>query len=114
MLRRNAQCDAQRWCVLYSGPGWLIHQSDGRVRKYGNDVPGSLLRPNACVSVKLPIGVAEAPSLGVRVMPCEPMCAVIPLPYFSQPPPGALYQACRCAVVRPRETPVTVITRVAW
>jgi hypothetical protein len=41
------------------------------------------------------------------------MCAVIAVPDFSQPPPGALCQACSRAVVRLREVAVTVMTRVA-
>jgi hypothetical protein len=32
-------------------------------------------RPKACVNPKLPIGVADIPSLGVVVRPAEPTCA---------------------------------------
>ena len=75
--------------------------------------PKARMTRNAWVSVKLPIGVAVRLSDGWVDMPCAPMCAVTADPYLRHPPPDAFVQACRRAVVLPRECAVTVITRVA-
>ena len=52
-------------------------------------------------------------SLGAVVNPCEPTCAVHWAPLRYQPPPGALVQACRRAVVLQLWLATTVITLVA-
>jgi hypothetical protein len=56
------------------------------------------LCPNAWVSVKLPAGVADRYSLA-DPMPSDPTWAGTADPYFFHPPPDALVQACRVAVV---------------
>jgi len=82
------------------------------VRKYGTFVPGSAALPNAWVSVKLPIGVADSPSLGVGVSPFEPTWAGTADPTRCQPA-AFLLQACRVAVVLLVEGATTVTTWVA-
>ena len=73
-------------------------------------MPGFALRPKARESAKLPIGVAESDSLACVVRPAEPTCATVAGPYFSQPPPGALFQACKVAVVDALDAATTVMT----
>lgn len=98
--------------VLYSGPGSLIHQSAAVVRRYGSDVPGSALRPNASVRVKLPIGVADRPSLVGAASPAEPSHALVAGPYLRHCPPDFCHP-CNVAVVLDRDGAATVITLVA-
>lgn len=88
----------------------LIHQSASVVWVYGRPVPGLLLAPKARVRPKLPIGVCDLPSCGVLVSPEDPTCEVSAGPTASQPPPGALFQACRTAVVEPVLLATTVMT----
>ena len=83
------------------------------MRKKCSPVPVFAFRPNACVSVKLPIGVALRYSLAWRLTPSEPTWAVTALPRLSQPPPAAFVHACSRAVVLACERAVTVMTRVA-
>jgi hypothetical protein len=59
------------------------------------------------------MGVADFDSLGLRVIPWLPMCAVTGLPWRNQPPPDALLHACSVATVLPAERAVTVMTSVA-
>ncbi len=82
------------------------------VRVYGSAVPGSASRPNACVSVKLPSGVADDDSLACRLKPSVPRYARTPVPTRAHPP-LPFCQRCNVAVVLPVERAVTVITWVA-
>lgn len=94
--------------MLYSDPDSLIHQSEGRVLKYGKGVPGSDIRPNAWVSVKLPAGVLLLPSLAWPT-PADPTRAST-APPTGRHPPVTFRHACKVAYVLDEDGATTVIT----
>lgn len=76
-------------------------------------MPGSASAPNACVNVKLPIGVADLLSLGLVLRPSDPTCARMAGPTRNHPPPDARRHACSVAVWLEYDVACTVITSVA-